>query len=101
MPHCACKVPERYWLAVGDEESFAVDTLAVKGYGGQELVCVEQRHEGEYVAVCNVSDICKVEEVAVVANLEFCLAFAVGGDHLGENLDVALANDACWANGTG
>lgn len=48
-----------------------------------------------------VADVCEIEEVVVVADLEFGLAFAVGGYHFGEKLDVAFAEDAGGADGAG
>jgi len=101
MPHRTRKVPEVDWLAIRDEEGLPIDALAVEGCGWQHFVCLEQRNESKYMTVCNVSDICEIKHVVVVADLELGLPFAVGSDHLGEDLDIAFANDACRSDGAG
>ena len=82
MPHCARKVPEVDWLAVGDEEGLTVDALGVERYSGAESVCLEKSGESEDVAVGNVLDVGKVKEVFVVADLKLCLPLAVSSDYL-------------------
>ena len=46
-----------------------------------------------------VTDVGVVEEVAVVADLETRQALFVGGDHGGNELDVAFAEDTGGADG--
>ena len=62
-------------------------------------MCREECGESEHMAVCDVADIGEVEEIVVIADLELGLAFAIRRDHLGKDLDVAFADNACRADG--
>lgn len=99
-PHGAGKVPEVYGGVVCDEEDLAVDSLVVERLcrGAQRG---EQAVRSEQVGVRDVADICKVEEVVVVANLDIRLAAFVGAQKAGEVLDIAFAKDAGGADGRG
>lgn len=99
-PDGAGKVPEVAGLVVCDEEGLAVDLFVVEGRdggggGGEEGV------GGEEVGVGDVADVGEVEEVEVVAELDVGLAGAEGAQQAGEDLDVALAEDAGGADGGG
>lgn len=56
---------------------------------------------GEEMGVGDVADVGEVEDVCVVAELDVGLAVLVGSEEAGEGLDVALAEDACGADGGG
>ena len=49
--------------------------------------------------MCNILNIREVEEIVIGADLKLVLSFAQGCDHLGENLNVAFAKDACRSDG--
>lgn len=49
----------------------------------------------------DVADVGEVEDVCVVSELDVGLAVLVGSEEAGESLDVALAEDACGADGGG
>lgn len=54
----------------------------------------EESLRGEQVPVRNVTDVGKVEDVGVVAELDVGFAGVVGAQEAGEELDVAFAEDA-------
>lgn len=97
-PDGAREVPEVDGGVVGDEEDLAVDALVVQGHrrgrGGGE-----QELRGEEMRVRNVADVGEVEEIVVVADLDLVLAGADDADQVRHELDVALAEDACGADG--
>jgi hypothetical protein len=98
MPYSARKVPEVHWLAVRYEEHLAVNPLSIERHRRQDRVRLEKRDSGEQMSMGDVLDIGKVEEVLVVANLELCLSFTICRNHLGQQLDVALAEYASRAD---
>jgi hypothetical protein len=51
--------------------------------------------------VGDIADVGEVEDVCVVAELDVGLAVLVGSEEAGQALDVALAEDACGADGGG
>jgi hypothetical protein len=51
------------------------------------------------VTVCNVTSVREVEQVVIVPNLELGLALAIGRYYLGQDLDIAFTNNACWSDG--
>lgn len=84
-PECSGKVPERDRLAVGNEVGLAVS--GVRRLGGidgkrKEFLGTQDMRPG-----C-VNDICEVEEVAVVSNLELGLASGENLKHSGKELSV-------------
>ena len=101
VPDRARKVPEVDWLAVGDEESLAVHALGVNGHSRPKLVRAEESENSEDVAVCYVLDVCEVEQVVVKADLVLGLSVLVCLHHLGKQLYISLAENACGSNGAG
>lgn len=97
-PDSTGKVPEVDGVVVGDEKGLAVDLLVVKGGGGGGGGGKEEAG-GQEVSVGDVANVCEVEEVEVVADLDLVLAVVVGGEEAGEGLAVALAEDAGGADG--
>lgn len=101
MPDFARKVPKVNRLAIGDEEGFTIDTLCVQRDGGQNFVGMKESQNSEDVTMGDILDICEIEQVCVVADLEFGLSFAARSDHLWKQLDIALAEDACGTDSAG
>lgn len=101
MPHFARKIPKVHRLPIGNEEGFAVNTLDVQGDGGQDFVGMEQSENREDVTVGDVFDIGEVEQVCVITDLELGLSLAARSDHLGKQLNITLAEDACRTDGAG
>lgn len=101
MPDFARKVPEVNRLAIGDEEGLTIHTLCVQRDGGQNFVGMKESQNSEDVTMGNILNICKVEQVCVVADLELGLSFAVCGDHLGKQLNITFAEDACRTDSAG
>jgi hypothetical protein len=55
---------------------------------------------GKAVCMCNVSDVGKVEEVGVVAQLKPGFLISVYFHHWRDQLHVAFAEDSCGAEST-
>lgn len=100
VEHGAGKVPKVHGGVVGDEEGLAVDLFVVEGRGGGGGGA-EEALGGEEVGVGDVADICEVEEVEVVAELDLVLAALVGVVETGNELNVALTKDTGGADGGG
>ena len=99
VPYRASKVPEVHRLTVRDEEGFAIYALMVQRNGGNHPVGHEESLYGEEMPKRHVLDVREVEEVLVGTDLELRLALAVGAHHGGNELDVALAEDASGSDG--
>ena len=79
----------------------AVHALSVNGHSGPKLVRAEESENSEDVAVCYVLDVCEIEQVVVQADLVLGLSVLVCLHHLGKQLYVSLAENACGSNGAG
>lgn len=101
MPDFARKVPEVNRLAIGDEEGLTIHALCVQRDGGQNFVDMEESQNSEDVTMGDILNIRKIEQVCVVADLKLGLSLAARGDHLGKQLNVALAEDACRTDSAG
>ena len=73
----------------------------VEWFGVAQGMGFHERDGGEDVCVGDVTDVGEVEEVVVVAELEFRLTFGIGAQHAGDHLHVAFAEDASGAEGDG
>lgn len=66
-----------------------------------QLGCRQEQVRGEEMCVRYVANVREVEEVRVVADLEVGLVGVVQVQHIGQQLNVALAKDTCRADGGG
>lgn len=99
-PQLAREVPEVYRRIVGDDERLTIYLLVVERCNGQlrrrqEQVC------GEEMCVSHVANVCEVEEIRVIADLEVGLVVVVQVQHVGQHLNVAFAKDTRGADGGG
>lgn len=101
MPNRTSEIPKVHRLAVRDEEGLSIHTLRVKRDGRNHPVGDEESLHSEKVSERDVLHVRKVEEILVRSHLELCLPLAVGADHGGDELDVALAEDTRWPDGAG
>lgn len=99
-PDSAGKVPKVDGGVVGDEEGLAVDALVIQRHGGRGGGD-EEGLSSQEVRVGDVAHVGEVEQVGVVAHLNVGLAAMINGDETRERLHVALAKDACGADGGG
>lgn len=100
FPHRPRKIPEIHRLVIRDDKRLTIYLILLgNGFGG--FRGGDQSVGSEEMGVRDVAHVGEVEEVVVVAELEAGFVGCVGGEGAWDQLDVAFAEDCCWADGAG
>lgn len=89
-------------MLTSDEESLSINLLIVKRLRLTLLFTIESSKQGSGGKMVGMRDVCvfsKIEEIGVVADLEFGLAPVVGSEHAREDEKVTDTVDASRADG--
>lgn len=88
------------WLVIGDEERLAVHSFAVGRYVRLRAT-FDQCRGGKMMGVSYVGVFGEVEQIVVVAKLDFRLTLAICLDDAGENPRVAYSKNTRGTDGAG